>query len=149
MTNSPYSKLKKFFENNKVAQRIVEPLKEGATARVEFEGDKNVYTLVKKGGKPTLLKKTPEKQEVVFVFSEEAVDYIISVKSDDVKDYVKALNDCVLFPTKTRWMRFKLTTTLIDAWRKGYMNMLKLGGKDAMKTVAKLGIKIPSRFLKS
>ncbi len=149
MAESPAEKLKKFFDTNPVAQRMVEPLVEGATARVEFEGDKNVYTLVKKKGKPTLIKEEPKKQEVIFVFSKEAVDYITSVQSDDVKDYVKALNECILNPTKTRWMRFKLTTTLVDAWRKGYVGMVKLGGNEAIKTLAKLGIRIPSKFLRS
>lgn len=144
-----FSKLKEFFEKNEIAQRIVEPLAEGATARVEFEGDEKIYALVKMKGKPTLIEGPPSKQEVVFVFSKEAVDYITSIQSEKVEDYVRALNECVLKPTKTRWMRFKLTTTLVDAWKKGYVEMVKLGGKEAIKTLAKLGIKIPSRFLKS
>ncbi len=142
-------KVRDFLEVNEITRKVVEPLKEGAVAWVEIEGDPQPYTLIKKEGRSHFIEGKPEKPEVYFKFSKEAIDYLLSFKSDKIEDYVDRLSECMLNPTETRWIKFNLLTTMLDAARKGYIKMVLLGGKKALKTLAKLGIKIPKKFLKT
>lgn len=141
-------KIQDFFETNSITRKVVEPLKEGAVAWVEIEDDPQPYSLIKKGGKSRLLLGKPEKPDVYFKFSKEAIDYLTSLQSDKLEDYVERLSECMLNPTPTRWIKFNLLTTMLDAARKGYVKMVLLGGKKALKTLAAIGIKIPKKFLK-
>lgn len=143
-----YKKLKKFFEEDPITRQVVAPLKEGATAKLEIEGDPQVYTLVKKGGGAHIIPGEPKKYEVYFKFTDKAVDYILDVETGKLEDYVDRLTECMLTKDKEKKVEFKLTTTLMDALRKGYLGMIKLGGAKATKMLAALGIKIPERFLR-
>jgi len=141
-------KIQEFFEVNEITRKVVEPLKEGAVAWVEIEGDPQPYTLIKKGGRSYIIEGKPEKPEVYFKFSKEAIDYLLSLKSEKIEDYVDRLSECLLNPTPTRWIKFNLLTTMLDAARKGYVKMVMLGGKKALKTLTLLGIRIPKKLLK-
>lgn len=141
-------KIQEFFEVNEITRKVVEPLKEGAVAWVEIEDDPQPYTLIKKGGRSYIMEGKPEKPEVYFKFSKEAIDYLLSTNSDRIEDYVERLSECMLNPTSRRWIKFNLLTTMLDAARKGYVRMVLLGGKKALKTLAALGIKIPKKLFK-
>lgn len=140
--------MRKFFETNEVTRQVVEPLVEGASAEMGFEGDPKPYTLVRKGGRSLLLPGKPDRPEIVFWFSRGAVEYLTGLKSDRVRDYVLALAECMLDPKGPRLVKFKLTTSMIDATRKGYLRMLLKGGPDALKMMARLGFKVPKMLLK-
>ena len=148
MPNELYLRMKEFFEVNPVTRKLAAPLKEGAVAEIAFEGDDEFYTLVKEGGRSILRPGRPERPEMVMKFNKGAIDYLFELESDKIEDYALRLFECTVKPTPERWIQSKLTTSIVDAYRKGYIAMLLLGGPNAVKMAAQLGMKIPAKYLK-
>ena len=148
MPNDLYLRMKEFFEVNPVTRKLAGPLKEGAVAELAFDGDATLYAMVKEGGRSVLRPGRPEHPEMVMKFNKGAIDYIFGLESEKVEDYALRLFECAVQPTQKRWVRVKLTTSILDAYRKGYIAMLLLGGPGAVKMAAQLGIKIPAKYVK-
>lgn len=148
MSNELYLRMKEFFETNPITKKLVEPLKEGAVAWMEFEGDETPYTLIKEKGKSVLRPGKPEKPELYMKFNKGAIDYLFELRSDNIQDYALRLFECAIRPTPERRVEGKLLTSLLDAYRKGYIKMLLLGGPKAVGWAAQLGISIPKKFLR-
>ena len=146
MASKEYDIMKEFYETSEIGHQFAKPLKEGATAIVEFEDDPETYTLVKHRGRSVLKPGKPKKAEIYFWFSKAAVDYLFNPPSTDPQEYVNKLLECLL--SKEKPVKMKLLTSIVTGWRMGYVAMMKLGGRKAIATIAKLGIKIPARFLK-
>ncbi len=149
MTEELYQRMNDFYNNSSLAQKIAAPLKEGAVAEVEFEDDDDTYMMIKEGGRSVFKQGKPKKPHVYMKFSKAAVDYLLDIKGDDVEqieEYVSRFGECILSPTKERWVKFKLCTNVVTGARYGYFGMMKLGGKKAFDLVVQLGIKIPSKF---
>ncbi len=146
MASREYELMKQFYETSEIGHQFAKPLKEGATAIIEFEGDPETYTMVKHKGRSVLKPGKPKKAEIYFWFSKAAVDYLFNPPTTDPQEYVNRLLDCLL--DKEKPVKMKLLTSIVNGWRMGYVAMLKLGGPRAIATIAKLGIKIPARFLK-
>jgi hypothetical protein len=139
-----------FYNSSDLAQQIAKPLKEGAVAEVQFEGDPDSYMMIKEGGKSVFRKGKPGKPEIYMKYSKGAVDYLLDVKGTDKKameEYVTRFSECILNPTDQRKIEFKLCTNVLTGARMGYFGMMLLGGKKAVKLITKLGIKIPARYL--
>lgn len=148
MSQELYLRMKEFYETNPITMKLVAPLKEGAVAFIEFEGDDTPYTLVKEKGKSVLKPGKPAKHEMYMKFNKGAIDYILSTDSEKIEDYALRLFECAIRPTPERRVEGKLTTSLLDAYRKGYIKMLLLGGSKAVGWAAQMGISIPRKFLR-
>ena len=151
MAKSIAEKMDKFYNTSGLAQKIAAPLKEGAVAEVQFEGDPESYMMIKEGGKSHFRKGKPKKPQVYFKFSKEAVEWMLEIKGDDkkaIEEYISRFGTCILDPTPERWVKFKLCTNVVTGARMGYFGMMRLGGKKALDLTVKLGIKIPKRFMK-
>ncbi len=146
MASREYEMMKQFYETSDIGHQFAKPLKEGATAIIEFEGDPEAYTMVKHRGRSVLKPGKPKKAEIYFWFSKAAVDYLFNPPAEDPQEYVNRLLECLL--SKDRPVKMKLLTSIVTGWRMGYIGMMKLGGPRAISTIAKLGIKIPTRFLR-
>ena len=145
------NKVEAFYKSNELAQMVAGPLKEGAVAEVQFEGDADSYMMIKEGGRSHFRKGKPEKPEVYMKYNKGAIDYLFEVKGSDkeaLEEYVARFSECILNPTKERKIEFKLCTNVVTGARMGYFSMMLLGGKKAVKLVTQLGIKIPKRYLK-
>lgn len=144
-----YEILKKFYEESEIGHQVAKSLKEGTCAMIEFEGDPKIYKMHKKEGRTIIEEGKPEKAEMYFKFSNHALFYLFNPPTDNVSDYVNRLCDCVMEKDSLKRVEVKLLTSVIDAWRKGYISMMKLGGARAIATVATLGIRIPKKLLDS
>ncbi|MEW5947612.1 MAG: hypothetical protein AB1742_15595 [bacterium] len=148
MGTEGYERMKRFYEESEIGHQIAAPLVEGATAIVEFDGDPETYTLVKVKGRSVLKPGRPQKADIYFRFSAGAINYLFEPPTADAADYVNRLCDCLLETDPGKKVEFKLLQSLVTGWRKGYIAMMKLGGPRAISTVAKVGIRIPAKFLK-
>jgi hypothetical protein len=143
-------RIEKFYNSSDLAQQIAKPLKEGAVAEVQFEGDPDSYMMIKEGGRSVFRKGKPGTPQVYMKYSKGAVDYLLEVTGTDKKameEYVTRFSECILNPTDQRKIEFKLCTNVLTGARMGYFGMMLLGGKKAVKLITKLGIKIPARYL--
>jgi len=150
MAGELYYKIKEFYDASPLAQKIAAPLKDGAVAEVQFEGDPESYMMIKEHGKSVMKEGKPKKPQIYMAFSGEAVDYLLEIQGDDkdaIEEYIARFGQCILEPTKTRWVKFKLCTNVVTGARMGYFGMMRLGGKKAFDLTIKLGIKVPKRFI--
>ena len=150
MSEELYERMKKFYNESPLPQKVTKPLKEGAVAEVEFDGDPATYMMIKEGGRSLFKPGKPKKPEVYMKFNRGAVDYLLAVKGDDekaIEEYVSRLGECVLNPTPERWLQFKLCANVLTGARMGYFGMMRMGGRKAFDLALKLGIKIPKKFL--
>ncbi len=144
-------RIENFYNSSDLAQQIAKPLKEGAVAEVQFEGDPESYMMIKEGGRSVFRQGKPASPQIYMKYSKGAVDYLLAVKGTDKKDleeYVTRFSECILNPTDQRKIEFKLCTNVLTGARMGYFGMMLLGGKKAVKLITKLGIKIPARYMK-
>jgi len=151
MPENTFEKLEKFYNESNLAQEVTKPLKNGAVAEVQFDGDPESYMMIKEDGRSHFRKGKPKKPQIYLKFSDGAVDYLLDVKGDDkdsIQEYTARFSECILNPTDERRIEFKLCANVLTGARMGYFGMMLLGGKKAAKLVAQLGIKIPKRFLK-
>lgn len=153
--STAYEKISKFWGTNSIPQEVTKTLKEGAVAEVQLEGDSETYMMIKENGKSHFRKGKPQKPQIYFKYSEGALDYMLEVKGADqeaIEEYVARFSECILNPTKERYVEFKLCTNVLTLARMGYFGMLFAGGARAV-TLAKIfskkmGLKIPERFFK-
>jgi hypothetical protein len=151
MAESVAERMGRFYNSSGLAQKVAAPLKEGAVAEVQFEGDPDSYIMIKEGGKSVFRKGKPAKPQIYMQFSNEAVSWLMEIQGEDkaaIEEYISRFGACILDPTPTRWVKFKLCTNVVTGARMGYFGMMRLGGKKAFDLTIKLGIKIPARFMK-
>lgn len=151
MATELFLKMREFYEKSPLAQKVAAPLKEGAVAEVEFEGDPGTYMMIKEGGKSVFKEGKPNKPQIYMKFSQGAVDYLLELEqqgTQDVQEYVARFADCILNPTPERRIQFKLCANIVTGARMGYFGMMRLGGKKALDLVLKMGIKVPKKFIK-
>jgi len=151
MTETIAQRIEKFYNESELAQKIASPLKEGAVAEVQFEGDPDSYMMIKEGGRSVFRKGKPKSPQIYMKYSEGAVDYLLEVKGTDkdaLQEYITRFSECILNPGKERKIEFKLCTNVLTGARMGYFNMMLLGGRKAIALVSRLGVKIPARYLK-
>ena len=132
MSEELYEKMKSYYESSDLPQKVTEPLKEGAVAEVQFEGDPETYMMIKEGGKSVFRKGKPKKPQVYMKFSRAAVEYLMELQDagkEEVEEYVARFGECILNPTKERWVQFKLCTNVVTGARMGYFGMMRKGGK--------------------
>lgn len=145
-------RIEKFYNESELAQQIARPLKEGAVAEVQFEGDPESYMMIKEGGRSVFRKGKPKKPEIYMKYTKGAVDYLLDVQGTDkdaLEEYITRFSECILSPNPQRKIEFKLCTNVLTGARMGYFNMMLLGGKKAVGLVTRLGVKIPQRYLKA
>ncbi len=151
MSGELAKKVVDFYNTNDLAQMVAGPLKDGAVAEVQFDGDPDSYMMIKEKGVSHFRKGKPEKPEVYMKYNKGAIDYLFAVKGSDkeaLEEYVARFSECIMNPTKDRKIEFKLCTNVVTGARMGYFGMMLLGGKKAVALVTKLGIKIPKRYMK-
>jgi hypothetical protein len=144
-------KMGAFYNSSGLAQKVAAPLKEGAVAEVRFEGDPDSYMMIKEKGRSVFRQGKPAKPQIYLEFSKEAVAWLMEIQGEDkeaIESYIERFGTCILDPTPTRWVKFKLCTNVVTGARMGYFGMMRLGGKKALDLTLKLGIKVPARFLK-
>ncbi|MFO8058464.1 MAG: hypothetical protein R6V10_14335 [bacterium] len=149
MSSELYHRMKEFYDQSELPQKVTRSLKEGAVAEVEFEGDDKVYMMIKENGRSHFRPGKPDKPEIYMKFSQEAVEWLMEIGGDseeDIQEYVRRFGECILKPTDTRWIRFKLCTNVVKGARMGYFGMMKAGGKQALDLALSLGIKVPKAF---
>jgi len=149
MADDVFLKMREFYETSELPQKVTKSLKEGAVAEVEFEDDDNVYMMIKENGRSHFRPGKPEKPQIYMKFSREAADWLMSIggdSDDDIEEYVSRFGECILDPTDTRWIKFKLCTNVVTGARMGYFGMMKAGGKKALDLTLRLGIKVPKAF---
>jgi len=149
MASELFLKMKEFYDTSDLPQRVTKSLKEGAVAEVEFEGDDEVYMMIKEGGRSHFRPGKPAKPQIYMKFSKAAAEWLMEIQGEDqkaIEEYVARFGECILNPTPERWVKFKLCTNVVTGARMGYFGMMKVGGKQALNLALKLGIKIPQRF---
>ena len=117
MPDDVFEKMKDFYETSSFAKKLAEPLKEGAVAEIQFEGDPKSYSLVKEGGKSVIKEGKPKKPEVYMKYSQGAADYLYELheqKVDDLNVWMDRFSECVLRPTKERKIEFKICANLVQ-----------------------------------
>ncbi len=149
MSDDLYQKMKEYYDNSELPQKVTKSLKEGAVAEVEFEGDDNVYMMIKENGRSHFRPGKPQKPQIYMKFSREAVEWLMDIGGDseaDIQEYVSRFGECILKPTETRWIRFKLCTNVVTGARMGYFGMMKAGGRKALDLALSMGIKVPKAY---
>ena len=155
MSDALFNKMNEFWETSPLPQEVTKSLKNGAVAEVHFENDDDAYMMIKEKGRSVFRKGMPEKPQLYFKYSEAAVEYMMSVEGEGkeaIEEYVARMSECVLNPTKEKYIEVKLCTNIMTMFRMGYFGMMFAGGTRAIHTVKEvakqLGIKIPGKFLK-
>ncbi len=149
MSDELFRKMSEFYDRSELPQKVTKSLKEGAVAEVEFEGDDQVYQMIKENGRSHFRPGKPVKPQIYMKFSKEAAEWLMSIGGDseeDIEEYVARFGECILSPTETRYIKFKLCTNVVTGARMGYFGMMKAGGKKALDLTLKLGIKVPKAF---
>jgi len=149
MASELFTRMREFYDRSELPQKVTKTLKEGAVAEVEFEGDDETYMMIKEGGRSHMRPGKPQKPQIYMKFSLEAVEWLMALGGDseeDIEEYVSRFGECILNPTPTRWIKFKLCTNVITGARMGYFGMMKAGGKKALDLALKMGLKIPAKF---
>ncbi|MFH1537481.1 MAG: hypothetical protein ABIH66_00885 [bacterium] len=139
--------MKRFFDESEIGRQVVVPLRQRAVAYFEFEGDEGKYELIKIGKRAYLRPGKSKKAEVRFRVGKEAVGYLFDTPLESVKDYVHRLCDCLEEKDPAKKVEMKMLTNFFDFWFKGYFGLLKMGGSRAIRTLAKIGIKVPRGFV--
>lgn len=148
MGKEGYERMKRFYEESEIGHQMAAPLKQNAVAFVEFDGDDQIYDLIKIDDRSVLRPKECERADIYFKFSSGSIDYLFDPPTESAEDYINRLCDCLLEKDPSKKVELKLLTSIIDGWRKGYIAMMKLGGPRGISTVAKIGIRIPGKFLR-
>jgi len=150
MATSLFERMRYFYGKSPLAQKVAAPLKEGAVAEVQFEGDPGTYMMIKEGGRSVFKEGKPNKPQLYMKFNEGAVNYLLELEEkglDDVEEYVTRFSECILDPTPARKIELKLCANVVTGARMGYFGMMRLGGKKALNLVMRMGIKVPKKFL--
>lgn len=151
MASELYLKLKDFYETSSLALKVAQPLKKGAVAEVQFEGDPESYSLIKEADRSVIKPGKPKKPEIYMKFTATAVDYLYELHQqgkNDIEEWMTRFSECILNPTKERKIEFRICANLVTVARMGYFGMMRLGGKRAFSIAMKLGVKVPKKFLK-
>lgn len=155
MSDALFERMNGFWETSPIPQEVTKSLKNGAVAEVHFENDDETYMMIKEKGRSLFRKGMPNKPQLYFKYSEAAVDYMMAVEGEGkaaIEEYVARFSECILNPTREKYVEVKLCTNIITMFRMGYFGMMFAGGARAITTVKevakKLGIKIPAKFLK-
>ena len=151
MTETIAGKIERFYNQNPLAQMVAKPLKEGAVAEVQFEGDPDSYMMIKEGGRSVFRKGKPKSPQIYMKYSAGAVEYLMEIQGEDkqaLEEYITRFSECILSPAGGRKIEFKLCTNVLTGARMGYFGMMLLGGRKAIGLVTKLGVKIPRQYLK-
>lgn len=155
MSEALFNKMADFYEANPIAQEMTRPLKDGAEVEVHFENDDETYTVIKEKGRAFFRQGKPEKPQLYCKYSEDAAAYILSAGDsglNGVQDFVGRVSECILCPTRERYIELRLCASVITLLRKGYFGMVFVGGSrtlDVARNVANmLGIKIPDIVFK-
>jgi len=132
-----YEIMRRFYAENLAAVKAASSLADGASSRVEFEGDNQVYTLIRESGKSILKQGTPESPELYFRFTHAAVHYITDSPPEEIGTIAKRLIDCLKSTDPSLKVDFKVIAPLGVFHQKGYFKILKLAGVEVPKIFVK------------
>lgn len=143
-----YQAFKRFFEANELGNRFIGPLREGAAAIVEFEGDPQSYKVVKVRGRALMELGRPASAEVYLKLSRHAVESMLAPNATKPAEYVGRLVALMAEPDPSKRIELKLLCTHGEAIRKGYLGVVASGGKQLAEALLQLGHSLPHEFVK-
>jgi len=150
MSEKLFERMKRFIDTNELPQKVTSSLKTGAAVEVRFEDDPEVYMVVKENNCVVCRKGAPKKPQMRIKFTEGAVDYLLEpagTEKDNIDEYITRLSECLLRPRPEKRIEIKFYAGIITGLRMGYLGMLRFGGSKALEVLAKLGVKLPKRFM--
>jgi hypothetical protein len=143
-----YQAFKRFFEANELGNRFIGPLREGAGAIVEFEGDPQSYKVVKVRGRAAMELGRPASAEVYIKLSRHAVEAMLAPNATKPNEYVARFVSLMAEPDPAKRIEVKLLCTHGEAIRKGYLGVVAAGGKQLAEALLQLGHSLPAEFVK-
>lgn len=143
-----YQAFKRFFEANEIGNRLIGPLREQAAAIVEFEGDPQIYKIVKVRGRAVFEHGRPASAEVYVKFSRFAVEAILAPNATKPSEYVERFCQLAAESDPVKRIEFKLLCTQGEAIRKGYLGIIASGGKQLVDMLAPMGYSLPQDFVR-
>lgn len=143
-----YQAFKRFFEANEIGNRLIGPLREGAAAIIEFEGDTAIYKVVKVRGRAAFEIGRPASAEIYVRFSRHSVEAILAPNATKPIEYVERFCTLVVEPDPAKRIDVKLLCTHGEAIRKGYLGVAAAGGRRLAETLISLGYSLPQEFVR-
>jgi hypothetical protein len=143
-----YQAFKRFFEANEIGNRLIGTLREGAASIIEFEGDPQIYKIVKIRGRAVFEAGRPASVEAYVKFSRHAVEYILAPNATKPAEYVQRFTALMLEPDPAKRIELKLLCTHGEAIRKGYLGVVASGGKTLAEALVSLHFSLPAEFVR-
>lgn len=143
-----YQIFKRFFEANEIGNRLIGTLREGAAAIIEFDGDPQIYKVVKVRGRALFESGRPASAEVYLKFSRHAVEALLAPNATKPLEYVQRMSQLMSEPDPLKRLEIKLLSTHGEAVRKGYLGVVAAGGKLLASSLAALHFALPHEFVK-
>jgi hypothetical protein len=143
-----YQAFKRFFEANEIGNRLTGPLREQAAAIVEFEGDPQIYKIVKIRGRAAFEQGRPASAEVYIKFSRFSVEALLAPNATKPAEYVDRFCLLLVDTDPGRRIEFKLLCTHGEAIRKGYLGVVAAGGKRLAEVLIPMGYGMPQDFVR-
>jgi hypothetical protein len=143
-----YQIFKRFFEANEIGNRLVASLREGSACVLEFEGDPQMYKVVKVRGRALFESGRPAKAEVYLKLSRHAVEALLALEMNRPEAYVERFIALLEEVEPTQRIELKLLCSQGEAMRKGYLGIVAAGGRPFADSLARMNYAFPSGFLK-
>lgn len=143
-----YQIFRRFFDANEIGNRILGTLREGAAAILEFEGDPQIYKIVKVRGRALFEPGRPASAEVYLRFSRHAVESLLAPNATRPQEYVQRVVSLLRESDPERKIEVKLLSTHGDAMRKGYLGLVAAGGRLLAEALIELRFSLPADFVR-
>lgn len=136
------NELKSFFEDNELAKKAAESLRNGREIGVEIKMGDNVeaYTFTKEGGRNVLKKGEPSSPDVVFIIPEAAARELVTKKFDSVGQVGLHIFEKILSNDSNQKIAIRLNAGALGLVTGGYFGVLTAGGTDVAKFLASKGL---------
>lgn len=143
-----YQAFKRFFEANEIGNRLIGTLREGAASIVEFEGDPQIYKIVKIRGRAVFEAGRPASVEAYVKFSRHAVEMLLAPNATKSSEYVQRFAGLLTESDPSKRIEIKLLCTHGEAIRKGYLGVVAAGGKTLAEALVALHFALPSELVR-
>ncbi|MFH1727558.1 MAG: hypothetical protein ABIA04_03975 [Pseudomonadota bacterium] len=131
-----YELLNDFINQSHIVLELASCLKEGAVIKVIFTDDQSNCFIKKGPNKLICLNKETSDFDLCFYLSNESLEEITSMDSNDIADYgIKVFEN-----VRKKKMNVKFNISFLELTTKGYLAVLKLGGKSMLRYLARFGL---------
>jgi hypothetical protein len=137
-----FPELKAFFEENPLAHKAADSIRNGRQIALEVPGDgtTKVYIFTKEGGKNVLREGDAQSADVIFTIPVDSAQELVTRKFDSVAQVGLHIFEKILSNDPKQKIQIRLKTGVLSLIAGGYLGVLTAGGGDVAKFMASRGL---------